>query len=198
MSQVLNDANLKNSDWRPLHMQARKTLDTRAPTMTQMTAMTSPPCGMAPFDQHIHHRDACQVTDNTAHSENLHTISPTSLDMSRKASKNIIHSDAHNQIQWHSTRSTKTPIPMDPAIAKPDFELTSHADTLSIPARTKTPTRPSKNDEAQKHEKTETVYLSANFVTVNNNPSQLKPQKNFISRGDPILDEKQKCKLHIL
>jgi hypothetical protein len=55
---------------------------------------------------------------------------------------------------------------MDSAIAKPDFELTSHADALSIPTRPKTPTRPSKNDAAQKHEKTETVYQSANFVTV--------------------------------
>jgi hypothetical protein len=46
---------------------------------------------------------------------------------------------------------------MDPAIAKPDFELKSRADAQSIPVRSKTPTHPSKNDEAQKHEKTETV-----------------------------------------
>ncbi len=82
---------------------------------------------------------------------------------------------------------------MDPAIDKPDFELTSRADALSIPARPKTPTRPSKNDEAQKHKKTETVYQSANFVTVvNNNPSQLKSQKNVFSRRDSILGERRK------
>ncbi len=80
---------------------------------------------------------------------------------------------------------------MDPAIPKPDFELTSRAGALSIPARPKTPTRPSKNDEAQKHEKTETVYQSANFVIINNNPRQLKSQKNFLSRRDPILDERR-------
>ncbi len=63
---------------------------------------------------------------------------------------------------------------MEPATAKPDFDVTSHADALSIPVRPKTPTRLSKNEEAQKHEKTETLYQSANFVTVDNNPSQLK------------------------
>jgi hypothetical protein len=81
---------------------------------------------------------------------------------------------------------------MDSAITEPDFELTSHADTLSIPVRPKTPTRPSKNDAAQKHEKTETVYQSANFVTVNNNPNQLKSQKNVLSRRDPIFGERRK------
>jgi hypothetical protein len=81
---------------------------------------------------------------------------------------------------------------MDPAIAKPDFELTSRADALFHPARPKTPTRPSKNDEAQKHEKTETVYQSANFVTVHHNPSQLKSQNNFLSRRDPMFGERRK------
>jgi hypothetical protein len=69
---------------------------------------------------------------------------------------------------------------MGQALAKPDFADTSHADALSTPARPKTPTRPSKNDEAQKHEKTETLYQSANFVTVDNNLSQLKSQNNFL------------------
>jgi hypothetical protein len=87
---------------------------------------------------------------------------------------------------------------MDPAIAKPDFELTSRADVPSLPARPTTPTRPSKNDEAEKHEKTEIVYQSATFVTVNNNLSQLKSRKNFISRGDPILGEKQKMQIAYL
>ncbi len=81
---------------------------------------------------------------------------------------------------------------MDPAIAKPDFELTSHADALSLPVRPKTPTRPSKNDEAQKHEKTETVYQSANFVTVDNNLSQLQSQNNILSRRDPVFGERRK------
>ncbi len=81
---------------------------------------------------------------------------------------------------------------MDPAIAKPDFEVTSCADAPSIPVRPKTPTRPSKNDEAQKHEKTETVYQSANFVTVDNNLGQLKSQNNILSRRDPIFGERQK------
>jgi hypothetical protein len=81
---------------------------------------------------------------------------------------------------------------MGQAIAKPDFEVTSHADALSIPARPKTPTRPSKNDEAQKHEKTETLYQSANFVTVDNNLSQLKTQNNFLSRKDPNFGEHRK------
>jgi len=81
---------------------------------------------------------------------------------------------------------------MGQAIAKPDFEVTSHADALSIPARPKTPTRPSKNDEAQKHEKTETLYQSANFVTVDNNLSQLKSQNNFLSRKDPNFGEHRK------
>jgi hypothetical protein len=81
---------------------------------------------------------------------------------------------------------------MDPAIAKPNFELTSHGDAPSIPARPKTPTRPSKNDAAQKQEKTETVYQSANFVTFNNNPNQLKLQKNVLSRRDPIFGERRK------
>jgi hypothetical protein len=81
---------------------------------------------------------------------------------------------------------------MDPAIVKSDFELTSRADALFHPARPKTPTHPSKNDAAQKHEKTETVYQSANFVTVNNNPSQLKSQKNVLSLRDPIFSERRK------
>jgi hypothetical protein len=81
---------------------------------------------------------------------------------------------------------------MGQAIAKPDFEVTSHADALSIPDRPKTPTRLSKNDEAQKHEKTETLYQSANFVTVDNNLSQLKSQNNFLSRKDPIFGERRK------
>ncbi len=82
--------------------------------------------------------------------------------MSRKASKKVsrghsfIHSDVHNQIQWHSTRPTKTSILMDPVMAKPDFALTSRAD-----------------------------------APLNNNLCQLKSQKNFISRGDPILGEKR-------
>ncbi len=198
MSLVLNGTNLKNSDWSPAHTKARKTLDTQAATMAQMAAMTSPPCGIAPFDPHLHHGSACHALNNHTHSETPHTISPTSLDMSRRASKNasqeqsVIHGDVHNQIQWHSNRPTTTPMPMDPVIAKPDFELTSRADALPLPARPKTPTRPSENDEAQKHEKTETVYQSANFVTVDNNLSQLKSQKNFISQGDPILGERRK------
>ncbi len=81
---------------------------------------------------------------------------------------------------------------MGQAIAKIDFAVTSHADALPIPARPKTPTRPSKNDEAQKHEKTETLYQSANFVTVDNNLSQLKTQNNFLSRKDPNLGEHRK------
>ncbi len=180
MSLVLNGTNLKNSDWSPAHTKAKKTLDTWASTMTQMTAMTTPPCGIDPFDSYLHRGSACHALNNNTNSENLHTISPTSLDMSRRASKNVsqgqsvIHGDAHNQIQWHSNRPTTTSIPMDPAIAKPDFELTSRADALSLSTRPKTPTRLSKNDEAQKHEKTETVYQSANFVTVDNNLSQLK------------------------
>jgi hypothetical protein len=125
--------------------------------------------------------------------------------MSRKASKNVsqgqsvIHGDAHNQTQWHSNRPTTTPIHMDPAIAKPDFELTSHADALSIPARPKTPTQPSKNDEAQntRKQKQSTRYQSANFVTVDNNLSQLKSQNNILSRRDPIFGERQKCMSHV-
>jgi hypothetical protein len=81
---------------------------------------------------------------------------------------------------------------MDSAIAKPDFELTSHAVALSIPVRPKTPTRPSKNYEAQKHEKKETLYQSANFLTVENSLSQLKSQINFLSRQDPIFGERRK------
>ncbi len=166
--------------------------------MTQMPAMTSPPCGVDPFDPHLHRRYDCHATNNTAHSENPHTNSPTSLDMPRKASKyvsrghSVIRSDAHNQIQSHFT---KTPIPMDPAIAKPDFELTSCADTPFLPARPKTSTHPSRNDEAQKHEKTETVYQSANFVTVDNKMNQLKSRKNLFSRGDPFLGKRQKMQI---
>ncbi len=81
---------------------------------------------------------------------------------------------------------------MGQAIATPDFAVTSHADALSIPARPKTPTRPSKNDEAQKHAKIETLYQSANFVTVDNNLSQLKSQNNFLSRKDPNFGEHRK------
>ena len=81
---------------------------------------------------------------------------------------------------------------MGQAVAKPDFAVTSHADALSIPARPKTPMRPSKNDQAQKHEKTETLYQSANFVTVDNNLSQLKTQNNFLSRKDPNFGEHRK------
>jgi hypothetical protein len=180
----------------PAHTKAKKTLDTRTSTMTQKTAMTTPPCGIDPFDPHLHHGHACHALGNHTHSETPHTISPTSLDMSRRASKNVsqgqsvIHGDAHYQIQWHSNRPTTTPIPVDPAIAKPDFELTSRADALFHPARPKTPTHSSQNDEAQKHEKTETAYQSANFVTVNKNPSQLKSQNNILSRRDPIFGER--------
>jgi hypothetical protein len=52
--------------------------------------------------------------------------------------------------------------------------------------------RTRKNDEAQKHEKTETLYQSANFVTVDNNPNQLKSQNNFLSRRDPNFGEQRK------
>ncbi len=163
-----------------------------------MSAMTTPPCGIDPFDPHLHHGQACHALGNHTHSKTPHTISPTSLDMSRRTSKNfsqgqnVIRGDAHTQIQWHSNRPITTPIPMDPAIAKPDFELTSHSDTLSIPVRPKTPTRPSKNDEAQKHEKTETPYQSASFVTVDNNLSQLKSQNNTLSRRDLNFGERRK------
>jgi hypothetical protein len=122
----------------------------------------------------------------------------TSLDMSWRASKNVsqrqsvIHGDAHNQIQRHSNRPTTTSLPMEQTIAKPDFDVTSHVDALSIPVRPKTPTRPSKNDEAQKHEKTGTLYQSANFVAVDNNLIQLKSQNNFLSRKDPIFGERRK------
>ncbi len=166
--------------------------------MTQMTAMTTPPCGIDPFDPHLHHGYDCHALNNNTNSETPHTISPTSLDMPRNASKNVsqrqsvIHGDAHTQIQWHSNRPTTTSIPMEQAIAKPDFEVTSHADALSTPVRPKTPTHPSKNDEAQKHEKTETLYQSANFVTVDNNPSQLKSQNNILSQRDPNFGERTK------
>ena len=198
MSLVLKAANLKNSDWSPVHTKARKTLYTRASPMTQMTAMTTPPCGIDPFDPHLHHGYDCHMLNNDTNPESPHTISPTSLDMPRSASKNVsrgqsvIRGDAHTQSHWHSNRPTTTSIPMGQAIAKPDFAVTSHADALSIPARPKTPTRLSKNDEAQKHEKTETLYQSANFVTVDNNLSQLKTQNNFLSRKDPNFGEPRK------
>jgi hypothetical protein len=168
--------------------------------MTQMTAMTTPPCGIDPFDPHLHHGYDCHMLKNDTNPETPHTISPTSLDMPRNASKNVsrgpfvIRGDAHTHTQshWHSNRPTTTSIPMEQAIAKPDFAVTSHADALSIPVRPKTPTRPSNNDEAQKHEKTETLYQSANFVIVDNNPSQLKSQNTFLSRQDPIFGERRK------
>ncbi len=162
MSLVLKAANLKKSDWSPFHTKSRKTLYTWASQMTLMTAMTTPPCGIDPFDPHLHHRYDCHTLNNDTNSETPHTTSPTSLDMPRKASKNVsrgqsvIHGDAHTQIQWHSNRPTTTSIPVRQAIAKPDFEVTSHADALSIPVRLKTPTRPSKmtkhkNTRKQKH-----------------------------------------------
>jgi hypothetical protein len=120
-----------------------------------MTAMTTPPSGIDPSDPHLHHGYDCHTLNNDTNSKTPHTISPASLDMPRKASKNVsrgqfvIRGDAHTRIQWHSNRPTTTPIPMGQAIVKPDFAVTSHADALS--ARPKTPTRPSKNDEAQKH-----------------------------------------------
>jgi hypothetical protein len=166
--------------------------------MTQMTVMTPPPCGIDPFDPHLNHGYDCHTLNNDTNPETPHTISPTSLDMPWKASKNVsrgqlvIHGDAHTQSHWHSNRPTTTFIPMGQAIAKPDFAVMSHADALSIPVRPKTPTRPSKNDEAQKHEKTETLYQSANFVTVDNNPSQLKSQNNFLSWKDPVFGEQRK------
>jgi hypothetical protein len=110
MSHVLNDTNLKNSDWSPLQIQAKKTLDTRASTMKRMTAMTLPLRGIDPFDPHLHRRYDCTATNQTAHSENPHTKSPTYLDTPRKALKNdrrrhsTIRNDAHNQIQSHFTR----------------------------------------------------------------------------------------------
>ncbi len=90
MSLVLKAANLKISDWSPFHTKARKTLYTRASQMTQMTAMTTPSCGIDPFDQHLYHGYDCHHTlNNNTNSETPHTISPTSLDMPRKASKNF-------------------------------------------------------------------------------------------------------------
>jgi hypothetical protein len=166
--------------------------------MTQMTAMTTPPCGIDPFDPHLNHGYDCHTLNKDTNPETPHTISLTSLDMPWKASKNVnrgqfvIHGDAHTQIHWQSNRLTTTSIPIEQAIAKPDFDVTSHADALSIPVRPKTPTRPSKHDEAQKHEKTETLYQSANFVTVDNNPSPLKSQNNFLSRKGPIFGERRK------
>jgi hypothetical protein len=198
MSLALKAANLKNSDWSPLHTKARKTLYTWASQMTQMTAMTTQPCGIDPFDPHLHHGQACHALGNHTHSEIPHTISPTSLEMSRRASKNVSQGqsvnrgDTHAQIKGHSNRPTTTPIPMDSGIVKPDFQLTSHADALSIPVRPKTPARPSKNDEAQKHEKTEALHQSANFVTVDNNLSQIKSQNKILSRQDPIFGERRK------
>ncbi len=63
---------------------------------------------------------------------------------------------------------------MIPAIAYPTLPLTSRDDTPSVPDRPMKLTLSSKEDEAQKHRETETVYQSTNFVTVNNNTNQLK------------------------
>ncbi len=49
--------------------------------MTQMTAMTTPPCGIDPFDPHLHHGYDCRALNNNTNSETPHTIPPTSLDM---------------------------------------------------------------------------------------------------------------------
>jgi hypothetical protein len=146
MSLVLKATNLKNSDWSPFHTKARKTLYTWDSQMTQVTAMTTPPCGIDPFDPHLNHVYDCHTLNNDTNPETPHTISPTSLDMPWKASKNVsrgqfvIHGDAHTQSHWHSNRPTTTSIPMGQAIAKPDFVVTSHADALSIPVRPKTST----------------------------------------------------------
>ncbi len=70
MSLVLKGTNLKNSDWSPAHTKAKK------------TAMTTPPCGIDPFDPHLHHGHhghACHALGNHTHSETPHTIPPTSL-----------------------------------------------------------------------------------------------------------------------
>jgi hypothetical protein len=56
----------------------------------------------------------------------------------------------------------------------------------------------SKNDEAQKHRETETVYQSANFVTDKNNTNQLKYPKNLFRGKNPILDERQKMQIAYL
>jgi hypothetical protein len=201
MSHVLNDTNLKNSDWGPLQIKGKKTLDTRAPTMTRMTAMTSPLRGIDPFDPHLHRRYDCTATNHTTHAENPHSKSPTSLDMPQNASINdrrrhiTIRSDVHNQIRSHFTRPTKTPIPMFSAVACPNLPLTSRDDATAVPDRPMMLTLLSKNDEAQKHRETETVYQSANFVTDKNNTDhQLKYPKNLFRGKNPILDERQKCK----
>jgi hypothetical protein len=187
MSHILNDMNLKNSDWRPLQIQAKKTLDTRTPTMTRMIAITSPLRGIDPFDPHLHRR---------------YTKSLTSLDTPWNALKNdsrrhsTIRNYAHNQIQSHFTRPTKTPIPMFSAVAYPNLPLTSRDDATAVSDRPMKLTLLSKNDEAQKHRETETVvYQSANFVTDKNNTNQLKYPKNLFRGKNPILDERQKMQI---
>jgi hypothetical protein len=163
--------------------------------------MTSPLRGIDPFDPHLHRRYDCTATNHTAHSENSHTKFPTSLDMPRNASKNdtrrhsTIRYDAHNQIQSHFNRPTKTPIPMFSAVACPNLPLTSRDDATAVPGRPMKLTLLSKNDEAQKHRETETVHQSANFVTDKNNTNQLKSPKNLFRGKNPILDEGQKIQI---
>jgi hypothetical protein len=201
MSHILRDMNLKNSGWSPLQIQAKKTLDTRASTMTRMTPMTSPLHGIDPFDPNLHQRYDCTATHHAAHSENPHTKSLTSLDTPWNALKHdsrrhsTIRNDAHNQIQSHFTRPTKTHIPMFSAVAYPNLPLTSRDDATAVSDRPMKLTLPSKNDEAQKHRETETVYQSANFVTDKNNTNQLKYPKNLFRGKNPILDERQKMQI---
>jgi hypothetical protein len=163
MSHILNDMNLKNSDCSPLQIQAKKTLDTRAPTMTRMTAMTSPLRGIDPFGPHLHRRYDCTATNHAAHSENPHT---TSLDTPWNAWKtdgrrhSTIRNDAHNQIQSHFTRPTKTHIPMFSAVACPNFPLTSRDDATAVSDRPMIKAR-TRETQTQKQKQTDSRQQTA-------------------------------------
>jgi hypothetical protein len=139
--------------------------------MTQMTAMTTPPCEIDPFDPYLHHGYDCYALNNNTNSETPHTISPTSLDMYRKASKNasqgqsVIHGDAHNQIQWHSNRPTTTPIPMDPAVAKPLM----HSFTRPDPRHQRAPAKTTKHKNTKKQKQSTNQRISSPLTTIRAN-----------------------------
>jgi hypothetical protein len=81
------------------------------------------------------------------------------------------------------------------AVAYPNLPLTSRDDATAVSDRPMKLTLPSKNDEAQKHKETETVYQSANFVTDKNNTNQLKYPKKLFRGKNPILNERQKMQI---